>query len=105
VICMSEWDPILFQLGTGAITGFIVGYALKKLMKILIVIVGGFLLVLAYLQWSGIIKVDYSTLIGKIENATKNIIGGATPIVSQITANIPFAGSFMAGFYIGYKKG
>lgn len=102
---MSEWDAIIFQLGTGAITGFIVGYALKKLMKILIVIVGMFLLLLAYLQWSGIIKVDYATLIGKIENATKSIIGESTPIVSVITANIPFAGSFMAGFYIGLKKG
>ncbi|MCS7368365.1 MAG: hypothetical protein NDF57_01455 [archaeon GBS-70-058] len=102
---MSEWDPILFQLGVGAITGFIVGYALKKIMKVLIIIMGIFLLALAYLQWNGIIKVDYATLIGKIENATKSLLGESTPLISQITANIPFAGSFLAGFYIGYKKG
>lgn len=102
---MSAIDPIIFQLGVGALSGFMVGFAIKKIMKILIIVVGLFLLGILYLQWIGIITVDYASLIGKIENYTRNILGGATPFISQVTAHIPFGASFMAGFLIGYKKG
>ncbi|MCX8168742.1 MAG: hypothetical protein N3E39_00740 [Candidatus Methanomethylicia archaeon] len=101
---MSEWDPIIFQLGAGGITGFIVGYALKKLLKILMVIVGLFILALAYLQWSGIVRVDYTALINKIEGMTKGIFGEPA-IINQIIANIPLAGAFSTGFFLGYKIG
>jgi uncharacterized membrane protein (Fun14 family) len=51
---MSEiLSPIVFQLGLGAVGGFIVGFALKKLAKLFIVLIGIFVIVLLYLGTSG----------------------------------------------------
>ena len=38
--------PIVYQLGAGGILGFVVGYAIKKMMKIVAVIIGIFALIL-----------------------------------------------------------
>ena len=48
---MSEIiTPIVYQLGLGAVGGFIVGFALKKITKLFIVIIGLFVLALLYLS-------------------------------------------------------
>jgi uncharacterized membrane protein (Fun14 family) len=62
-ICISEiLPPIVFQVGTGGIGGFIVGFAVKKLSKLIAIVVGLFLLVLIYLGTQGIVSINYSTL-------------------------------------------
>jgi uncharacterized membrane protein (Fun14 family) len=102
---MSELvPPILFQLGAGGILGFIVGYAIKKVSKILAVIAGLFALALLYLGYTGIISVDYTKLTELIEEFLKSL-GGASRLLSQITANLPFAGSFAVAAVLGLKKG
>jgi uncharacterized membrane protein (Fun14 family) len=42
--------PALFSICTGGVIGFIVGFPIKKVMKILAVIVGVFFAALMYLQ-------------------------------------------------------
>jgi uncharacterized membrane protein (Fun14 family) len=102
---MSELvPPILFQLGAGGILGFIVGYAIKKVSKILAVIAGLFALALLYLGYTGIISVDYTKLTELIEELLKSL-GEASQLLSQIAANLPFAGSFAVAAVLGLKKG
>jgi uncharacterized membrane protein (Fun14 family) len=44
---MSEIiTPVVWQLGLGAVGGFVVGFALKKITKVFIVIIGEFVLAL-----------------------------------------------------------
>jgi uncharacterized membrane protein (Fun14 family) len=45
---MSAITPLIYQVGIGGIGGFIAGYAFKKLLKIVAVIVGLFILALIY---------------------------------------------------------
>jgi uncharacterized membrane protein (Fun14 family) len=60
---MSEiLPPLAFQMGAGGIGGFIVGYAIKKLSKLIAVIIGLFLIALIYLGTQGIISINYSAL-------------------------------------------
>lgn len=96
--------PIAYQLGAGGILGFIVGYAVKKMMKILAVIVGLFTLVLIYLGHVGVINVNYDKLAEAIENMYGSA-GGASQWLTPIVANLPFAGTFMVGAAIGFKAG
>jgi uncharacterized membrane protein (Fun14 family) len=102
---MSEvLTPIVTQLGIGAVGGFIVGYALKKVTKIVAVIIGLFLVALIYLVSKGIITVDY----GKFEDAIFKALGGAgtaTGWLAPIIAHLPFAGAFGLGFFLGFKMG
>ena len=51
---MSELiPPVIYQLGVGAIRGFIIGFDIKKAIKLLMIIAGFFLLILVYLGYSG----------------------------------------------------
>jgi len=61
---MSEIiTPVVWQLGLG-VGGFIVGFALKKLTKLFIVIIGLFVLALLYLSVNGVININYNSLSG-----------------------------------------
>ena len=60
---MSELIPsIVYQLGVGAICGFIIGFAMKKAIKLLILLAGFFLLILIYLGYSGVITINFDKL-------------------------------------------
>lgn len=102
---MSEIaTPLVFQLGTGAIGGFVVGYAIKKVAKLIVVLIGIFLLALVYLSSQSILTVNYD----KLFDAVSDGLGGAGSAVGWLTpiiAHLPFAGSFLAGFFFGFKMG
>jgi len=102
---MSEVvTPIVYQLGIGAVGGFIAGYALKKVTKIVAVIIGLFVLALIYLGASGILTINYN----KLGDAVTNALGGAsqaTGLLAPIIAHLPFAGSFGLGLFLGFKMG
>jgi uncharacterized membrane protein (Fun14 family) len=102
---MSEIvSPLAFQLGVGGVGGFIIGYALKKLSKLVLFLTGVFILALIYLSTRGIINVNYDAL----WNALSSLFGSASSAFSWLVGVIsvlPFAGSFIAGFLIGLKLG
>ena len=58
--------PLVSTVGGGFLAGALVGYALKKTMKIAAVIVGCLLL---YLEYQRIISVDWETLQTVSQNA------------------------------------
>lgn len=96
--------PIVYQLGAGGIIGVVVGYAVKKMMKIVAVILGIFALALIYMEYKGIVNVNYeklSELVEKAYGGTGSVSQWLTPIV----AHLPFAGTFFVGFAIGFKAG
>ena len=95
--------PIVYQLGIGGIGGFFVGYAVKKIAKILAVILGIFLLSLISLAYVGAISMNYDKLTGVLSKLT--IPEQAAELLMPILANLPFAGSFTIAFLIGLKKG
>jgi uncharacterized membrane protein (Fun14 family) len=91
-------------LGVGGVGGFIVGFALKKLSKLILVLIGVFILALIYLSARGIININYNAL----WKAVASLLGSAKSAYSWLIDAIsvlPFAGSFIAGFLIGLKLG
>jgi len=94
--------PILFQLGIGGIGGFFIGYAIRKVVKVALILgmVVFFLMVFVYIN---VIGVDYGGLIEVISNfikATNPALGLLTPLL----VHLPFVGSLIIGFIIGFKK-
>jgi uncharacterized membrane protein (Fun14 family) len=102
---MSEIvSPIIYQLGIGGIGGFIVGYVVKKLSKLIAFLIGLFIIALVYLGVQGIISINYGGLWEKLEG----IVGSAGQSLSWligIISIIPFMGSFVVGFLVGFKIG
>jgi uncharacterized membrane protein (Fun14 family) len=104
-VSMSEvLSPIIYQLGIGGIGGFIVGYALKKISKLLLILIGIFIVALIYLGTAGIISINYEALFKAISNLL-GAAGTASTWLIHAVALIPFAGSFIVGFLIGFKLG
>jgi uncharacterized membrane protein (Fun14 family) len=102
---MSEIiTPLVYQFGLGGIGGFILGFALKKIAKLFIVLIGIFIVALLYLGLNGIISINYDSLWTTIANG----LGGAGQAASWLVGVIsllPFVGSFVLGFVIGFKIG
>ncbi len=102
---MSEIiGPVVYELGLGAVGGFVVGFALKKIAKIFLIIIGVFIAALLYLGASDIININF----GALWNAVGSWIGGAGAAASflmGLIALIPFIGSFAIGFFLGFKLG
>jgi len=91
--------PIAYQLGIGGIGGFFVGYAVKKIVRMAIII-GVFAFSLVFLAYANVINVDYDELLG-VARATEPALGVLSPLVSAL----PFLGSFIVGIVFGLRKG
>jgi len=102
---MSEiLSPLAYQLGIGGIGGFIVGFALKKLSKLVAIVIGLFILALIYLSTQEIISINY----GALFTAVRDLFGlaeGAFSWLIGFLSVLPFIGSFIVGFLIGFKIG
>lgn len=94
---------ILATLGGGGIAGWAVGYTMKKFAKMLALIVGVAFISLQMLAFNRYIIIDWERIKSAVPD--KSIEQSATGLMSIITYNLPFAGSFMVGFWLGFRKG
>ncbi|MGC2667738.1 MAG: FUN14 domain-containing protein [Candidatus Nitrosopolaris sp.] len=63
-------DEFVFSGGGGFLFGTAAGYAIKKVMKIVAVVVGLFVAALAYLEYKGLIDVKWVAM----ENVTRSAV-------------------------------
>ena len=99
---MSEIiTPIVYQLGLGAVGGFIVGFVLKKIAKLFVFVIG---LVIAALLYLGVISINFDALWRAIASGL-GLAGEAVSWLVGLISLIPFIGSFMVGFLLGLKLG
>ena len=95
--------------GGGFFGGLLLGYALKKVVNLIAVVVGLFIAGLVYLQYQQIVSVNWgkieSTIIG-LANATTNTFNNYN-LESLTTTNlgIPLTSGMSAGFAIGFMRG
>jgi uncharacterized membrane protein (Fun14 family) len=118
---VESFGPTAATMGGGFFVGILIGYALKKVIKIVAVIVGLFLAGLAYLQHQQIATINLNKLqtvlsegsITTLSNAITQIpgFGDGHAVASSASSlaitsfGIPLTGSMSAGFTIGFMKG
>lgn len=99
--------PWVQQLGFGAVAGFIAGYALKKVGKVVAIVLGLLFVALQLLAWSGFISVDW----GVIQRQVDPLLEGQSlerswrGLLAMLTYNVPFAAAFVPAFILGVKRG
>lgn len=94
------------QFGSGAVIGGIIGFAAKKVAKLIAVLVGIEMAVGAFLESRGIITVDWNRLSGGIISASQQAASGTPPswlmsILSTLSVGVGFTGGFLVGFRRG----
>ena len=92
------------QLAIGGLVGFLIGFALKKVTKIALVLAGIFFITLAYLEYNQFITVNYEqfevAINGMLQKAGANFV-----LPSFLAMNLPLLVSFGGALAFGFKKG
>lgn len=101
---MVEIDPTALGLefGGGAVIGGVMGFAAKKIAKLIAVIIGLQLVVFRYLESQGILIVDWSALSAGLVSTTER----ADPTwLESLISTLSLGAGFTAGFMIGFRRG
>ena len=104
------------SIGIGGFLGFLMGYAIKKIIKIIIVVSGLMVGIMYYLQYNGLVALNWAKLEATLGNAMTSFNGFSlnTPFLPGISdqifdaisnSGIPLTGGFAAGFAFGLSKG
>jgi uncharacterized membrane protein (Fun14 family) len=100
--------PAITSVGVGFFVGIMLGYFVKKIIKVLMFVAGGLVGLLLYLQQEQIISVDIEKL-GKssmfILNSAASSFDNITQIGDSPSLGIPLVGALAAGVAIGFVKG
>jgi uncharacterized membrane protein (Fun14 family) len=119
---MVEIDPfsIGLEVGGGGILGFLTGYAAKKVVKIVAILIGAQLALFKFLETRGVLEVNWEALYTGAANTTTaaanatvggNASGNATAngtgggLFQSLLSALPVGGGFAAGALVGFKKG
>jgi uncharacterized membrane protein (Fun14 family) len=101
-------------IGGGFFAGVLIGYAVKKVVKIVAVVVGLFFAGLAYLQYQQIVNINWNKLqaasydiLLTLTNATTQIPGfnSSDHIAALSNLGIPLTGGMSIGFTVGFMRG
>ncbi|MDQ2054051.1 MULTISPECIES: FUN14 domain-containing protein [Halobellus] len=94
------------EFGSGAVIGGIIGFAAKKVAKIIAVIVGLELALFKFLESRGILSVDWERLTSGFVETTQSAANGTPPDwISTILSTLSVSAGFTGGFLVGFKKG
>lgn len=99
----SDVKYFFLTLGIGGAAGWAVGFTTKKLAKIVAVILGLVFISVQYLAYKSYITVDWEKIKAAVPNAQLQDTAGS--FLHIVTYNLPFAGSFLLGFWAGFRKG
>jgi uncharacterized membrane protein (Fun14 family) len=106
--------PFAGTIGGGFFVGLLAGYAIKKVIKIVAVLVGLFIAALAYLGYQRIIQVDWASIQALAQSGIIWLTNAVTQISNNIHVDhmgisashlIPLASSTSAGLMLGLARG
>ncbi|AOW79787.1 FUN14 family protein [Halodesulfurarchaeum formicicum] len=103
-----ELDPtqLGLEFGSGAVIGAIIGFAFKKIAKVIAVIVGLELALFKFLESRGILTVDWDRLTGGLLDLTQTAsMETPPPWVNTFLSTLSVGAGFTGGFLVGFKKG
>jgi uncharacterized membrane protein (Fun14 family) len=109
----AQLDGIPFQqigieAGGGAIIGGVIGFAAKKIAKLIAVLIGLELALFKFLETRGVLDVNWN----KITNASSNVTDAAQEggsagagYIDSLLSTLPVGAGFTGGFFLGFRKG
>lgn len=98
-----EFNYYLGTLGFGGIAGWSVGFTLKKVAKLAAIVLGIAIIAIQALSYHHIIAIDWD----KIQMAMPpgSLTTWWDKLWAMLSYNLPFAGGFLTGFLLGFRKG
>jgi uncharacterized membrane protein (Fun14 family) len=100
-----DFQRLGLELGTGAVIGGVIGFAAKKVAKLIAVIVGLELALFKFLESQGILQVNWDELGAGFLNAGDAAQGAPPNWVMSILSTLSIGAGFTGGFLLGFKRG
>ncbi|MFO7546869.1 MAG: FUN14 domain-containing protein [Trueperaceae bacterium] len=99
--------PWVQQIGFGAVAGFVAGYALKKVGKLVALAIGLLFIVIQLLAWWGFLSVDWGVVQKTVDPLleSESLNQAWRSLVTVLTYNIPFAAAFVPAMVLGIRRG
>ena len=98
----ESFAAIFFQLCIGGIGGFFIGYAMRKVVKVALIL-GMVVFSLIFLAYTNVINVDYDGL-AEIASSFINTVNPALNLLTPLLAHLPFIISLVLGLILGFKR-
>jgi len=93
------------EVGGGAVIGAIVGYAAKKLARVIAVLIGVQLALFVFLESRNIITVDWERLSGGLIGASMGVSPTPPSWLMSIVSTMSVSAGFVGGFLLGFRRG
>ena len=96
--------PYLTEGSFFALMGFAVGYATRKLVRLLLILVAVFFVGVQLLSSQGILEMDWQAALGWVNDLILNLKENQT-FTELLKDKVPTTGAFFAGLLVGFKRG
>jgi len=94
------------EFGSGAVIGGVIGFAAKKIAKLIAVIVGVELALFKFLESRGILTVDWDRLSAGVLKTGEVAQNGTPPSwLTSVISTLSIGAGFTGGFMVGFRKG
>jgi uncharacterized membrane protein (Fun14 family) len=92
-------------IGFGLISGWSVGYVLKKVALLAAFILGVAFILLQVMVVNRYVTVDWKAVAHVFGQAAHSVTARNATWWKVLLTNFPYAGSFGVGFFLGFRKG
>ena len=99
--------PLLSQLGFGGVVGFLVGFTLKKVSKLVAIALGLIFILLQVLAYYGIVAIQWDPVASWWAQVTEpqKLQGLWATLRDILFTNVPALAGAVPGFLLGLKRG
>ena len=116
----EDMETTLFSFGGSSLLGFLAGYSLRRIIKIAAIIIGAFILGIAYLSYKGLILVQWQIVEDQTRQMAYNASAQVLHMINDTTSKfvtstahsslaaaqaMPISASvgFITGIFLGLK--
>jgi uncharacterized membrane protein (Fun14 family) len=101
-------SPLAATMGGGFFGGVLLGYAIKKIVRIAAIIVGLFIVGLVFLQYQQMASINWDKFevsVAALASAMASTLNENSIALATSNFGIPLTGSMASGFTVGFMKG
>ncbi|MBM3464158.1 MAG: hypothetical protein FJX76_18840 [Armatimonadetes bacterium] len=104
---MDDWllPYVGTNVGLGLVSGWAVGFTLKKIAKLAAILLGISFVLIQILVVNKFLAINWPGLAAAFAQISKKSTAQSPHWWSLLLYNFPYAGSFAVGFFLGFKKG
>jgi len=103
---LENLDPtsLGIQMGGSAILGAVIGFAAKKVAKVIAILIGLELVLFKFLESRGVLSVNWDRLAGASQGVAESGAEAGHTMIETFISTAGIGATFAGGFFLGFKK-